>query len=331
MRRHLALAALLGSAATVALVAPARADDAAKTEKATADYKAIEKWTEEQKPKTADDGKALRTELAKKLRAFLKEHPDAGRPTLVGKNSLASLLSVDLRTDEAIALYEDNLKSQDDEFQQRARHGIIKALIAKKDTKGARTRLDAFMKERADDKNLVELDDYLKKLETAKPPAPLKVGAAAPAIKAKGTDDKDFDLAGWKGKIVLIDFWATWCPPCTKELPALKKLFAELHDKGFEVVGVDCFEKDWDAYKTFCDKEQLGWRQIGKGDDAKKVARDYGVEVLPRTVLVGKKGEILALDLRGDALAAAIRAAVDGKPIPKEKPVKPSPSPRDDE
>ena len=315
MRRLAVLAAILLTFAAPAS-APAYPDD--ETEKATADYKAIEKWTEEQKPKTADEGKALRAELAKRLRAFLKDHPAAGRPTQIGKNSLAAVLVVDGKMDDAIALYEDNLKNGEDELQQRARYGIIKALIDKKNTKGARARLDGFLKERPDDKNLLDLYDYLKKIGEGRAPVTLKVGAPAPAIKAKGADDKEIDLAAFKGKVVLIDFWATWCPPCKKEFPALKKLLAELKDK-LEIVGVDCFEKDWAAYKTFIEKEQLAWPQIAR-DDAKKVSRDYGVENLPRTVIVGKSGEVLALDLRGDALAAAIRAAVEGKPIPPSKP-----------
>lgn len=304
MRRHIGLAAF----AAVCLVAPAHADDA---EKAAQDYKEIETWMEAQKPKTADDRKAIRVELGKKLRAFLKEHPSSGRPTFAAKNVLAEVVSVDGKHDEALALYEDNLKNGDDEFQQRARWGVVKTLVDKKDLKGARTRLDAFMKEKPDEKNLVELDDYLKKREGAHA-VTLKVGAKPPALKAKTIDGKEVDLAALRGKVVLIDFWATWCPPCKKDLPSLKKLHAELGPKGFEVVGVDCFEKDWDAYKTFIEKEQLAWPQVSR-EDAKPIARDYGVEHLPRTVLVGKKGEIVAVDLRGDQLAAAVRAAIDGK------------------
>lgn len=307
MRRLAVFAAASLAVSFVLVAAPARAQD---DEKAVTDYKAIETWLEGQKPKNADERKALRVEMTKRLKAFLKDYPSAGKTTLAAKNVLADVVAQDGKLDEALAIYEEFVKGSDEEFQQRGRWGVVKTLVAKKDVKGARARLDGFMKEHQDDKNLQELDGYLKQLETGKS---VKVGAPAPSFKTDSVE-----LAALKGKIVLLDFWATWCPPCKKDLPQLRKLYADLKGKGFEIVGVDAFEKDWAAYKAFVAKEQVSWPQVTE-KDAKAVARDYGVEHLPRTVLVGKDGKVLALDLRADALVEAIKAAVEDKPLPKAK------------
>jgi thiol-disulfide isomerase/thioredoxin len=326
MRRHAFFAA-----AAVVLVAPAlavRADD----DKAVSDYKAIETWLEGQKPKTVDERKAVRVELEKRLGQYLKDHPAAGKPTVMARNALAVVFEQDGKPDDAIKAYEENLKSGEDEYEQKARYGIIKSLVEKNDLAGARKRLDGFMKDKPDEATLKDLDAYLKKRKGAAKPPVLKVGQQAPALKVKLTDEKALDIADLKGKVVLVDFWATWCPPCKKDLPMLKKLYAELKDKGFEIVGVDCFEKDPAAFKTFIEQEKIAWPQVAK-EDGKTVAQDYGVVNLPRTVVLGKKGEIAALDLRGDELAAAIRAVIDGKPVPKAKGIQPGdkPAKSDDE
>jgi peroxiredoxin len=301
------------------LLAPvaARADD----DKAETAYKALEKWAEAQPtPKTPEDQVKFSTEVEKRCKAYLKDHPKSAHDDAV-RGSLANALVRLKKFDEALAIYESFLSSPNAKRAEEARFTLVRTLLAKRDVATARARLDAFMKEHPEDAELKKLDDYLKQLEAGKG---LKVGAAPPPIKAATLAGGEVSLEDLKGKVVLVDFWATWCPPCKKELPGLKKLYAELHEKGFEIVGVDGVEKSVEALKKFIEKEQITWPQVV--GDGKAIARSYGVEALPRTVLIGKDGHVAAIDLRGEDLAKAIRATLDGKPVEAPKKVeKPAP------
>jgi thiol-disulfide isomerase/thioredoxin len=315
MRRSLlALALSFGTfAAPLAAPVPAVADDGNAGE----DWKAITDWLDGQKPKDAEERKQLRTQLTAKLRGFLKVHPDAGKATLDAKYVLSDVLAQDKSWDAALALFEDLAKSKDEKYAPWAKAQIVRALMEKHDYAQARTRLDALAKELPGDENVAKLDAALKQREGVKKAAAgMQLGAPPPALKGKTVAGADFSLDDWKGKVVLVDFWATWCPPCAKELPNLKALYAELHGKGFEIVGIDGVEKDPAKLTDFIAAKQIAWPQLA--EDGKRLSRDWGVTSLPRLVLLGKDGNIAALDLRGDRLAKAVRALVAGKPIPPE-------------
>jgi thiol-disulfide isomerase/thioredoxin len=119
-------------------------------------------------------------------------------------------------------------------------------------------------------------------------------------ITGKTVDGKDFDLAKLKGKVVLVDFWATWCGPCVEEIPNMKEAYTKYHDKGFEVIGVSLDRTD-QAIVKFTEKTKLPWPCINV-EDSKKLAERYGVNAIPHPILIGKDGNIVSLRARGPAL-----------------------------
>jgi thiol-disulfide isomerase/thioredoxin len=121
------------------------------------------------------------------------------------------------------------------------------------------------------------------------------------AMQLAGTtiDGKQFDLSKLKGKVVLVDFWATWCLPCRQELPNLKKLYEKYHGQGFEVIGISLDKAKSDVVGVR-DELKLPWTFIF--EQANDLADDYGVFLIPLTVLVGRDGRVVSLQARGAEL-----------------------------
>jgi thiol-disulfide isomerase/thioredoxin len=142
-------------------------------------------------------------------------------------------------------------------------------------------------------------------------------------MKINALDGKPISLADYKGKVVLIDFWATWCGPCMHEMPNVIKLYKEAHEKGFEVIGITLDrEKDIDKLKsTIAGNGRVGkmpWRQIYDGGFwTSGLAVHYGIHSIPRPVLIGPDGKVVADKLRGEALAAKVKELL-GKDEPAE-------------
>lgn len=140
--------------------------------------------------------------------------------------------------------------------------------------------------------------------------AALKEGAEFPNFEVTDLDGKPLSIAAAKGKVVLVDFWATWCGPCVNELPNVIAAYNKYHDKGFEIIGIS-LDQDKAALTDFIKKHEMPWPQFfdGKGWQ-NELAEEYGINSIPATFLLDKDGKIIGKGLRGPALDAAIAKAV---------------------
>ena len=110
------------------------------------------------------------------------------------------------------------------------------------------------------------------------------------AIKFTAVDGREVDLNKLQGKVVLVDFWATWCPPCVAEVPNVRAAYERLHPKGFEIVGVS-FDQEKEALEKFVAKEKMTWPQYFDGQGwQNQFGREFGITGIPAMWLVDKKG-----------------------------------------
>ncbi len=131
-------------------------------------------------------------------------------------------------------------------------------------------------------------------------------GSLAPDFTLTTPEGKPLELSSLRGKIVLIDFWASWCGPCRKENPNVIKLYKKYHNKGFEILGVSLDDKQ-DKWVDAIKKDGLPWSHVSdlKGWDS-QAAKLYGVDAIPFTVLLDKEGKIIDKGLRGTKLEAKL-------------------------
>ncbi len=124
--------------------------------------------------------------------------------------------------------------------------------------------------------------------------------------KFTAVDGRPVDLTASQGKVVLVDFWASWCPDCLREMPDVLAAYHKYHDKGFEVVGVS-MDHDKDAMLSFLKKHNIPWPQQydGKAWDS-SVAVKYGVKGIPEMWLVDRSGHVIATGVHGSQLEAKL-------------------------
>lgn len=141
-----------------------------------------------------------------------------------------------------------------------------------------------------------------------------KVGDEAPLFDAPTTDGGRIELKSLRGKVVLLDFWATWCPMCRADLPKLVETYAEHSKDGkFEIVGIS-LDENVDLVPKFAASRGLKWPQTALGIEAKNpLAQMYNAHSTPMTVLVDAEGKIAAVNLLGDTLRAKIAELLGGK------------------
>jgi len=142
----------------------------------------------------------------------------------------------------------------------------------------------------------------------------VKTGAPAIDISTTSFQGKKIQLLkGYKGKVVLLDFWAAWCNPCRLEMPNVMRVYNEFHMKGFEIIGIS-LDQEKSKFESFIRDNKMEWPQIYDGKYwMSDYAKLYAVNSIPATFLIDKKGIIRFKNVRGDKLREAVQQLLNEK------------------
>jgi len=138
----------------------------------------------------------------------------------------------------------------------------------------------------------------------------LRVGAPAVEISGLSHQGKKIRLKDYRGKVVLLDFWAAWCNPCRMEMPNVIRVYSEFQKKGFEIIGIS-LDSDEAQFQTFIKDNKMSWPQIYEGKGwSSGIGQSYAVSSIPATYLIDKKGKIRFKNVRGEKLKQAVQQLV---------------------
>ncbi len=244
-------------------------------------------------------------------------------PKLTEEERTALIKDPSMPDDQRVALMQDSKLPDDDKFILRAQ---ALATLAQKLPEGMSNYLAQVEKLRADYPKRPEVYELLtmamqkgtsdqakaiaREIANSDAPDEIKSSVAGSMktldlvgkpldIQFTAFDGREVDVSKMKGKVVLIDFWATWCGPCVGELPNVKAAYEKLHDQGFDIVSIS-FDSDKDALTKFLAKEKMPWPQYFDGKEWKnKFGVEFGINSIPTMWLVDKKGNLRDLSPRG--------------------------------
>ena len=139
-----------------------------------------------------------------------------------------------------------------------------------------------------------------------------KYGQDAGEIALPSANGDTIRLSSLKGKVVLLDFWASWCGPCRASNKNLVKLYPKYKAKGFEILGVS-LDEDKTKWKSAVKKDKISWLQVidAGGGWETRTAQSWGIMALPTSYLIDKNGKLIAMDLEGKELEKAVKELLE--------------------
>ena len=213
----------------------------------------------------------------------------------VGAIQRNAMLKQSEGTPAMMAEYETGVRSLRKEFPKRPEvYQMMLEIASNSQTDKAIALAKELLASDAPEETKTEAKTLLKKFDAVGKPLALSFAAV---------DGRQVDLAKMKDKVVLVDFWATWCGPCVGELPHVKAAYDKLHEKGFEIVGIS-FDQNKEALEKFVADKQMAWPQFfdGKGWQ-NQFGQEFGIQSIPAMWLVDKKGNLRDLNGREDLAA----------------------------